>query len=54
MGLSVYIEKVAGSVSSFFGGDEREAGSDEDLLEASEGSGYGHGSGVILEGIGRG
>ena len=35
-------------MSSFFGGDEREARSDEDVSEASEGSGYGSGSGVVL------
>ena len=53
-GLSVYIDEVPSSMSSFFGGDEREAGGDEDLSEASEGSGYGSGSGVIPEGVGRG
>ena len=51
-GLSVYIDKATGSLSSFFGGDEREARSDEDVSEASEGSGHGSGSGVILEGFG--
>ena len=53
-GLSVYIDEATGSLSSFFSGDEREVGSDEDLSEASEGSGYGSGSGVIPEGTGRG
>ena len=53
-GLSVYIDEASGSMSSFFGGDEREARSDEDVSEASEGSGYGSGSGVIPEGTGRG
>ena len=53
VGLSVYIDEVTGSMSSFFGGDEREVGSDEDLSEASEGSGNGSGSGVIPEGVGR-
>ena len=53
-GLSVYIDKATGSMSSFFGGDEREVGSNEDISEASEGSGYGSGSGVIPEGTGRG
>ena len=53
-GLSVYIDEAPGSMSSFFGGDEREVRSDEDLSEASEGSGYGSGSGVIPEGVGRG
>ena len=52
-GLSVYIDEATGSLSSFFGGDEREAGSNEDVSEASEGSGYGSGSGVILESVGR-
>ena len=52
-GLSIYIDKVSGSMSSFFGGDEREVGSNEDLSEASEGSGHGSGSGVIPEGVGR-
>ena len=52
--LSVYINEASGSMSSFFGGDEREARSDEDISEASEGSGYGSGSGVIPEGVGRG
>ena len=53
-GLSVYIDKVASSMSSFFSGDKREVRSDEGVSEASEGSGYGSGSGVILEGVGRG
>ena len=53
-GLSVYIDEATGLLSSFFGGDEREVGSDEDVSEASEGSGYGSGSGVILEGVGHG
>ena len=52
--LSVYIDEATGSLSSFFGGDEREVGSDEDLSEASEGSGHGSGSGVIPEGFGSG
>src|SRR6202000_1302625 len=52
--LSVYIDEATSSLSSFFGSDEREAGSHEDISEASEGSGYGSGSGVIPEGIGRG
>ena len=51
-GLSIYIDEVTGSMSSFFGGNKREVGSDEDLSEASEGSGHGHGSGVIPEGVG--
>ena len=53
-GLSVYIDEAMGSLLSFFGGDEREVGSDEDVPEASEGSGYGSGSGVISEGVGHG
>ena len=53
-GLSVFINKATSSMSSFFGSDEREVGSDEDVSEASEGSGYGSGSGVIPEGVGRG
>ena len=53
-GLSIYINEATSSLSSFFGGDEREAGSDEDLSEASEGSGHGGDSGVVLEGIGHG
>ena len=51
-GLSVYIDEATGSLSSFFGGDEREVGGDEDISEASEGSGHGSGSGVIPEGFG--
>ena len=51
-GLSVYINKAVGSMSSFFGSDEREVGSDEGVSEALEGSGYGSGSGVIPEGFG--
>ena len=51
-GLSVYINKVTGSLSSFLGSNKREAGSDEDVSEASEGSGNGSGSGVIPEGFG--
>ena len=51
-GLSVYIDEAMGSMSSFFSRDERETGSNEDLSEASEGSGYGSGSGVIPEGSG--
>ena len=53
-GLSVYIDEVLGSMSSFLGSDEREVGSDEGVSEASEGSGYGSGSGVIPEGVGSG
>ena len=53
-GLSIYIDEASGSLSSFFGGDKREVGSNEDISEASEGSGYGSGSGVIPEGVGRG
>src|SRR6202000_1033309 len=53
-GLSVYIDEASGSMLSFFGGDEREAGGNEDFSEASEGSGHGGGSGVIPEGFGRG
>ena len=52
-GLSVYIDEATSLMSSFFSGNEREVGSDEDIPEASEGSGYGSGSGVILEGVGR-
>ena len=52
--LSIYIDEAMGLMSSFFGGDEREVRSDEDVSEASEGSGHGSGSGVILEGFGRG
>ena len=52
LGLSVYIDEALSSVSSFFGSNEREVRSNEDLSEASEGSGYGSGSGVILEGVG--
>ena len=51
-GLSIYINEVSGLMSSFFGGDEREVGGNEDLSEASEGSGYESGSGVIPEGVG--
>ena len=54
LGLSIYIDEATGSMSSFFGGDEREVGSDEDVSEASEGSGHGSGSGVIPEGFGSG
>ena len=54
LGLSVYIDEAPGLMSSFFGGDEREVRSDEDVSEASEGSGHGSGSGVIPEGVGRG
>ena len=53
-GLSVYIDEATGSLSSFFGGNEREARSDEDISEASEGSGDGSGLGVIPEGFGSG
>ena len=53
-GLSISIDEAPGSMSSFFGGNEREVGSNEDLSEASEGSRHGGGSGVIPEGIGRG
>ena len=52
LGLSIYIDKALGLVSSFFSGDKREVGSDEGVSEASEGSGYGSGSGVIPEGFG--
>src|ERR1700743_3505272 len=50
-GLSIYIDEATGLLSSFFGGDEREAGSHEDVSEPSEGSGDGSGSGVIPEGF---
>ena len=53
-GLSVYIDEATGLLSSFLGGDEREVGSNEDISEASEGSGHGSGSGVIPEGFGHG
>ena len=52
LGLSVYINEAPGSLSSFLGSDEREVRSDEDVSEASEGSGHGSGSGVIPEGFG--
>ena len=48
-GLSIYINEATGSLLSFFGGNEREVRSDEDVSEASEGSGHGGGSGVIPE-----
>ena len=48
-GLSIYIDEVTSSLSSFFSGNEREVRSDEDVSEASEGSGHGGGSGVIPE-----
>ena len=51
-GLSIYIDETRGSLSFFFSGDKREAGSNEDFLEASEGSGYGSDSGVLPEGSG--
>ena len=35
---------------SFFGGEKREVGGNEDLSEASEGSGYGSGAGGVAEG----
>ena len=54
LGLSVYINEATGSMSSFFGGDKREVRSNEDVSEASEGSGHGSGSGVIPEGFGHG
>ena len=44
LGLSVYIDKVPGLMSSFFSSDEREVGSNEGISEALEGSGYGSGS----------
>ena len=50
LGLSVFINEVAGSVLSFFSGNKREVGSDEDLSEASEGSGHGSGIGGVSEG----
>ena len=53
-GLSVYINEATGSLLSFFGGNKREVRSDEDVSEASEGSGHGSGSGVIPEGFGSG
>ena len=54
LGLFVYIDEATGSMSSFFSSDKREVRSNEDVSEASEGSGYGSGSGVIPEGAGRG
>ena len=38
VGLSVFIDEAMGSLSSFFGSNGREAGSNEDISEASEGS----------------
>ena len=52
-GLSVNIDEVTSSLLSFFSGDKREVRSNEDVSEASEGSGHGGGTGVILEGVGR-
>ena len=49
-GLSIFINKAVGSMSSFFGGDEREVRNNEDLSEASEGSGSGSGTGGVSEG----
>ena len=49
-GLSVCIDEPTGSMSSFFGGDEREVRGDEDLSEASEGSGYRSGFEGVSEG----
>ena len=54
VGLSVYIDEVMGLLSSFFSSNKREVGSNEDVSEASEGSGHGSGSGVIPEGFGSG
>ena len=51
-GLSIYTDEAPGLLSSFFGSAKREVRSDEDLSEASEGSGHGSGSGVIPEGVG--
>ena len=51
-GLPIYINEAMGLMSSFFGGDEREAGSNGDLSEASEEFGYGSGTGGIPEGSG--
>ena len=50
--VTVVIDEVTGLLLSFFGSDKREVGSDEDLSEASEGSGHGSGSGIIPEGSG--
>ena len=50
--LSIYINEALALVSSFFGSDEREVGSDEGISEASEVTGYGSGSGIIPEGSG--
>ena len=47
LGLSLYIDEATSSLSSFFGGDKGEVGSDEDVSEASEGSRHGSGSGVV-------
>ena len=54
LGLSVYIDEATSLLLSFFGGDKREVRSNEDVSEASEGFGYGSGSGVIPEGFGHG
>ena len=51
-GLSVFIDEALGSMLSLSGGDKREVGSDEDLSEASEGSGRGGSARVIPEGVG--
>ena len=52
LGLSIYIDEATGLLLFFFSSDEREVRSNEDLSEASEGSGYGSSSGIILEGSG--
>ena len=53
-GLSVYIDEASGSLLSFFSGNKREVRNNEDVSEASEGSGHGGSSGVIPEGFGSG
>ena len=40
-----------GLLSSFFGREKREAGGDEDFSEASEGSGYGSGTGSVMNSV---
>ena len=47
VGLSIYIKKVSGLMLSFFSSDKREVGGDEDISEASEGSGHGSGFGKV-------
>ena len=47
----VFNDETVSTMSAFLSSDKRDVGSNEDLLEDSEGSGFGSGNGGISEGF---